>query len=74
MSCRVIPCNPAYLEREQAPSTAIPPIDWVAYPEGVDWIGHEEGRFLALIMKNPMTQTVFSCISVCFTLVTMENI
>jgi ergothioneine biosynthesis protein EgtB len=43
LSCN--PLHPAYLEREQAPSTDIPPIEWVSYPEGVDWIGHEGESF-----------------------------
>ncbi len=43
LSCN--PLHPAYLKREQAPSVDIPPIEWISYPEGIDWIGHEGKGF-----------------------------
>lgn len=39
------PLHPAYLERERRPSANIPPIEWVTYPGGIDWIGHEGEGF-----------------------------
>jgi ergothioneine biosynthesis protein EgtB len=43
LSCN--PLHPAYLEREYMPSMGVPPMEWVSYPEGVDWIGHEGEDF-----------------------------
>lgn len=39
------PLHPVYQERKHIPSADIPPIAWVTYPEGVDWIGHEREGF-----------------------------
>jgi ergothioneine biosynthesis protein EgtB len=43
LSCN--PLHPTYLGREQASSTGIAPIEWISYPEGINWIGHEGEDF-----------------------------
>jgi ergothioneine biosynthesis protein EgtB len=44
----VFSCNPlfpAYVERAPTRSASVPPLEWVSFPEGVYWIGHEGEGF-----------------------------
>jgi ergothioneine biosynthesis protein EgtB len=44
----VLSCNPllpVYQERPQISRASVPPLEWVSYPEGVYWIGHEGDGF-----------------------------
>ncbi len=43
LSCN--PLNPAYVERRAAGTSSVPPLEWVPFPEGVYWIGHEGEGF-----------------------------
>jgi ergothioneine biosynthesis protein EgtB len=35
------PLYPVYVPRESASVATVPALDWVSFPEGVSWIGHE---------------------------------
>jgi ergothioneine biosynthesis protein EgtB len=39
------PMYPAYLELKVSPERQVPPLDWVAFPEGLQHIGHEGDEF-----------------------------
>jgi ergothioneine biosynthesis protein EgtB len=44
----VFSCNPlypTYKKRPPANASSIPPMEWVAFPEGIYWIGHEGEGF-----------------------------
>lgn len=44
----VLSCNPLHpVYRVQAPVrvSSVPPVEWVAFPEGISWIGHEGEGF-----------------------------
>jgi ergothioneine biosynthesis protein EgtB len=44
----VFSCNPlypAYVERAHNRPASVPPVEWVSFPEGVYWIGHEGEGF-----------------------------
>ncbi len=44
----VLSCNPlypAYVERAPTGTSSVPPLEWVSFPEGVYWIGHEGEGF-----------------------------
>jgi ergothioneine biosynthesis protein EgtB len=44
----VFSCNPlypAYVERVPTSISSVPPVEWVSFPEGVYWIGHEGEGF-----------------------------
>ena len=44
----VFSCNPlypAYVERVPTGTSRVPPVEWVSFPEGVYWIGHEGEGF-----------------------------
>ena len=44
----VLSCNPlypAYVERAPSGTSSVPPLEWVSFPEGVYWIGHEGEGF-----------------------------
>jgi ergothioneine biosynthesis protein EgtB len=39
------PLHPVYLERMPSNIARVPSLEWVSYPEGVYWIGHDEEGF-----------------------------
>jgi ergothioneine biosynthesis protein EgtB len=39
------PLRPAYVDRAPGPPSAVPPLSWASYPEGVHWIGHAGDGF-----------------------------
>jgi ergothioneine biosynthesis protein EgtB len=39
------PLSPAYVERAPTRSASVPPVEWVSFPEGLHWIGHEREGF-----------------------------
>ena len=44
----VFSCNPlypAYVERVPNEGASVPPLEWVSFPEGLHWIGHEGEGF-----------------------------
>jgi ergothioneine biosynthesis protein EgtB len=44
----VFSCNPlypTYVERVPTDTSSVPPLEWVSFPEGVHWIGHEGEGF-----------------------------
>lgn len=43
LSCN--PLSPTYVARTPSRSTSVPPVEWVSFPEGVYWIGHEGDGF-----------------------------
>ncbi len=52
----VFSCNPlypAYVERSTTRSASVPPVEWVSFPEGVYWIGHE-GEGFAFDNEGPL--------------------
>ncbi|HEX6479691.1 MAG TPA: ergothioneine biosynthesis protein EgtB [Ktedonobacteraceae bacterium] len=43
LSCN--PLNPVYKAREAGSAASVPPMEWVSFPEGVYWIGHDGNGF-----------------------------
>ncbi|MFL5664114.1 MAG: ergothioneine biosynthesis protein EgtB, partial [Ktedonobacteraceae bacterium] len=44
----VLSCNPlypTYRAQERAGVSSVPPVEWVSFPEGIYWIGHEGDGF-----------------------------
>jgi len=44
----VLSCNPLcpiYRTREPVSAASVPPMEWVSFPEGIHWIGHEGDGF-----------------------------
>jgi len=39
------PLNPAYIERTPTSPASIPTVEWMSFPEGLHWIGHEGDGF-----------------------------
>jgi ergothioneine biosynthesis protein EgtB len=63
------PLHPAYLEREYTPATDSVPMEWVTYPEGVDWIGHD-GEGFCFDNEEPRHRTFLSAFQLASRLVT----
>ena len=43
LSCN--PLNPAYVERLATGASSVPILEWLSFPEGIHWIGHEGDGF-----------------------------
>src|SRR3989441_2249099 len=43
LSCN--PLNPTYVARIPTNASRVPPLEWVSFPEGIHWIGHEGEDF-----------------------------
>ena len=54
----VFSCNPlypSYVDRVPTSTSRVPPVEWVSFPEGVYWIGHE-GEGFAFDNEGPRHQ------------------
>jgi len=67
LSCN--PLSPTYVARAPIQSTSIPPVEWVAFPEGVYWIGHE-GEGFAFDNEGPRHQQFVQAFQLASRLVT----
>jgi ergothioneine biosynthesis protein EgtB len=39
------PLRPSYLDEGRADAPAVPPLEWLAYPEALRWVGHDGNGF-----------------------------
>jgi ergothioneine biosynthesis protein EgtB len=68
----VLSCNPlfpTYVARSPIQSTSVPPVEWVSFPEGVYWIGHE-GEGFAFDNEGPRHQQFVQAFQLASRLVT----
>jgi ergothioneine biosynthesis protein EgtB len=67
LSCN--PLSPTYVARSPIQSTSVPPVEWVSFPEGVYWIGHE-GEGFAFDNEGPRHQQFVQAFQLASRLVT----
>src|SRR6185437_10601286 len=68
----VLSCNPlypVYLAQAPVSVSSIPPVEWVAFPEGINWIGHE-GEGFAFDNEGPRHQQFVQAFQLASRLVT----